>query len=91
MEINYLNSSYIQTQALVNTITANADKWVEARLCFNGFAATHFLYFTANKLYDEGIDGEELETSILDFSNRYQDCYWRIDNIVYDMNFNKTV
>ncbi|MCX6350833.1 MAG: hypothetical protein NTX03_03115 [Bacteroidetes bacterium] len=67
---------------MIKIVTTNSNKFVEARLRFKNIAATHFLIFVNNKLFDEGIDGEEREVSIDDFVNHYENCYWQIDNLV---------
>lgn len=77
MEINL-----IRTGKLIETLIANPNKWVEARLCLGNISATHFLLFTNNKLFDEGIDGEERAVSASCFIKHYQNSYWKIDNIV---------
>lgn len=74
--------NFIKTKELIETVVSNSNKWIEARLRFNNISATHFLLFAGNKLYDEGIDGEEREVDINEFINRYQNSYWQLDNIV---------
>jgi len=77
MEINF-----IRTNELIETVISNSNKWIEAKLRFSNISATHFLLFADNRLYDEGIDGEEREVSLSDFIFHYQNSYWQIDNIV---------
>lgn len=74
--------TFIRTKELIEIIITNSNKFIEARLCFANISITHFLLFTNNKLYDEGIDGEERVVSINDFVDYYQNLYWKIDNIV---------
>lgn len=73
---------YIETKELLKTLIINPNKWVEARLCFNNISATHFLIYDNNKLYDEGIDGEERVINKNDFINNYENNFWLIDNII---------
>lgn len=73
---------FIQTEELVKTIAANADKWIEARLSSGYFSSTHFFLFRKNILFDEGMDGEEVQSTFTELLNRYPDNYWHIDNIV---------
>jgi hypothetical protein len=77
MEVNLIN-----TKELIETIITNSNKWVEARLRFGNISATHFLLFEDNKLYDEGIDGEERVITPADFIKYYQNFFWKIDNVV---------
>ncbi len=76
MEINF-----IRTEELIKKIISNPNKWVEARLRFGNISATHFLIFSNDKLFDEGIDGEEREVTTVDFIQYYKNSYWQIDNI----------
>lgn len=77
MELNY-----ITTKELLEKVTSNPKKWVEARLRFGNISATHFLIFYDEKLFDEGIDGEQREISISDFFKHYKNAFWQVDNIV---------
>jgi len=77
-----MEMNYIQTGELIEKVISNSNKWVEARLRFGNISATHFLLFTDEKLYDEGIDGEEREVTINDFILHYKKSFWQIDNIV---------
>jgi hypothetical protein len=73
---------FIQTSELVEVIKANPLKFVEARLTCGELSFTHFFFFKDYTLFDEGIDGEEMETTFTELLNRYPNHYWRIDNIV---------
>jgi hypothetical protein len=74
--------SIISTPQLLETVSSNKKKFVEARLLLNGGYATHFLIFNGRHLYDEGIDGEKRKTNFSDFSHLYFNCFWIIDQIV---------
>ena len=58
MEINF-----IRTEELIEKVISNPNKWIEAKLRFGNISATHFLIFSNEKLFDEGIDGEKREIS----------------------------
>lgn len=77
-----MEMNLIRTEELIQKVTSNPSKWVEARLRFGSWSATHFLIFSNHQLFDEGIDGEEREVSIDDFFKQYKDSFWQIDNIV---------
>lgn len=73
----------ISTLQLLETVASNKKKFVEAKLLLNNDCyATHFLIFSGQHLYDEGIDGEERKTNFSDFSHLYSNCFWIIDQIV---------
>lgn len=73
---------FIETEELMKIVTSNPNKWIEARLRFKNISATHFLLFSNEKLFDEGIDGEERAIAISDFIQCYNNSVWQIDNIV---------
>lgn len=77
MELNY-----IRTEELIKIVTSNPNMWVESKLRFGNISATHFLIFSNEKLFDEGIDGEEREVTTADFIEFYKNSFWQIDNIV---------
>ncbi|OWY19973.1 hypothetical protein C7N43_10955 [Sphingobacteriales bacterium UPWRP_1] len=77
MEINF-----IRTEELIEKVISNPNKWIEAKLRFGNISATHFLIFSNEKLFDEGIDGEKREISSADFIKHYRTSFWQIDNIV---------
>ena len=72
----------IPTSELLDVVRANPKKYVEASLLLNGGYATHFLRFSGNRLYDEGIDGINRAVSIPVFTTQYANCQWIIDVIV---------
>ena len=72
----------ISTPQLLQVVADNSKKFVEARLLIGNYTATHFLLLKGKHLYDEGIDGKERKTNFSDFSNRYFNCFWVIDQIV---------
>jgi len=77
MEINF-----IKPEDLIEIVISNPKKWVEVRLRFGIISATHFIIFSDDKLFDEGIDGEEREITAVDFIKHYRNTFWQIDNIV---------
>lgn len=77
-----METKFIKTKELVETINSNPNKWVEASLRFGQISATHFLLFAHNKLYDEGIDGEVRVVNPADFIKHYQNSLWKIDNVI---------
>jgi hypothetical protein len=72
----------ISTMQLIEIISSNRKKLVEAKLLLNGCYATHFLLFNGKYLYDEGIDGEVRKTNFLDFGKWYLNFFWIIDEII---------
>lgn len=72
---------YISTSQLIEIISTNRKKFVEAKLLLNGCHATHCLIFNGKHLYDEGIDGEVRKTNFSNFGKWYSDAYWVIDQI----------
>jgi len=72
----------LPTEMLIDAVMNNSPFIVEARLLLNGGYATHFLYSKNNRLYNEGIDGENSLISKKNFFTFYKDCFWIIDQVV---------
>ena len=72
----------ISTVQLLQVVSDNSKQFIQARLLLGNYTATHFLLSKGKYLYDEGIDGEQRKTNFSDFSNRYLNCFWVIDQIV---------
>lgn len=77
-----MKTTFIKTKDVIEIVFLHKNKIIEARLFFNNFSATHFIYFNGKSFYDEGIDGEKRKTSKDEFFNNYQNNYWLIDNMV---------
>lgn len=71
----------IDTKSLLQIIMNNPTRLFEVSLIINNlFRATHFIYtIDAVSLFDEGIDGEETCTLIIDFFHHYKNKLWIID------------
>ena len=65
------------TAELMNHVV-NSECTVEATLLLGALHATHWLYFEDNVLYDEGIDSEEVETTVSEFVARYPQGTWEV-------------
>jgi len=49
----------------------------------NGFAkATHLIYWGGRKLFDTGIDSEEIKWKEEEFQENYSKSFWEIEQIV---------
>jgi hypothetical protein len=72
----------MKTSELINTILQNQNKFVEARLLLKGGYSTHFFYYNGVKLFDEGLDGEVVKSSLQKFGDFYENCFWKVDLIV---------
>lgn len=74
----------IDTKSLLQTIINNPRKMFEVTLIINNsFQATHFIYtLDSNSLVDEGIDGEETNTLVIDFLTHYRAMFWKVDNML---------
>lgn len=46
---------FTETEELMKIVISNPYKWIEARLRFGNISATHFLIFSNEKLFDEGV------------------------------------
>lgn len=77
-----MKKNFIKTEDILKTVFKNENKIIEARLVFNHFSATHFMYFNGKNFYDEGIDGEKIKINKEEFFRNYQNNYWLVDNIV---------
>lgn len=71
---------YIPTTELVKLLCNN--KFVEASLNDGIFNATHFIRFGGRKIFDTGIDSQEISWSINDFVSYYENTFWKIDQII---------
>jgi len=72
----------ISTRNMVGILSARRTRWLEASLNNGTFNATHFLRFGGRKIFDCGIDSEEVSWDIESFLAFYSQAYWRIDQIV---------
>lgn len=72
----------ISTSRLIKLVTANIDRVFEVSLNDGIFNATHFLSFGGRKLYDTGIDSQEMTWLPDEFVSFYRDAFWKIDQIV---------
>lgn len=59
--------------------------WIEARLRWDNWAATHFFYLNGKKLYHEGIDGECAPIEPSEFVRLYRNTYWVLDYIIPEL------
>lgn len=66
------------TSELVDHVKRSA-KPVKAHFHFGYFKCTHYLIFHDGVLFDEGIDGEEKETTPEAFVEFYPEAEWRIN------------
>jgi len=57
-------------------------KIIEASMCLGFFRATHVLSFGSRKIYDTGIDSQQVTWRPADFVKMYQKHQWVIDQIV---------
>lgn len=71
---------FIPTAELIELLLRN--KFVEASLNDGIFNATHFIRFGGRKIFDTGIDSQEISWSINDFVSYYENTYWKIDQII---------
>ncbi|GAB4439725.1 MAG: hypothetical protein Kow0031_21610 [Anaerolineae bacterium] len=72
----------ITTSQLVDLLTNNKGKYVEASLNNGFFSATHLLVFGGQKIFDTGIDSQEISWKPEDFIRFYPEAYWVVDQIV---------
>lgn len=72
----------ITTAQLCTLIKKNLQKYVEVQLCLKGGYATHFIFYDGEKLYDEGIDGEERKINFCTFMEDYKLARWNLVQIV---------
>lgn len=72
----------VQTPELLALLVANKGRVIEASLTNGYFNFTHFMDFGGRVIYDMGIDSEEVSRRPHEFLERYQNEWWRIDQIV---------
>ena len=67
------------TAELMNHVV-NSECTVEATLLLGALHATHWLYYGDDNdvLYDEGVDSEEVETTVSEFVARYPQGTWEV-------------
>ena len=71
-----ISVEHIDTAVLVARLTDGEPH--EAGLCRGAFRCTHFLVYDGATLYDEGIDGEECETTLEQFAVDYAGSTWEV-------------
>ena len=72
----------ISTIELIKLVTENNDKVYEVSLNNGFFNATHFLSFGGRKIFDIGIDSQEITWFPDDFISFYYQAYWIVDQVV---------
>lgn len=71
---------HIPTTDLVKLLHKN--KFVEASLNDGIFNATHFIRFGGRKIFDTGIDSQEVSWKEVEFLSFYEKSFWKIDQIL---------
>jgi len=72
----------IPTSTLINLLKKNKGKIFEISLSNQFFKATHFIYFGGKKLFDTGIDSQEITWTPDEFLKFYSKAYWSIEQVV---------
>jgi len=72
----------ISSTQLVDLLIKNKGKYIEASMSNGYFKATHMLVFGGRKIYDTGIDSEEIKWSPQEFIKFYSESFWLIEQIV---------
>lgn len=72
----------IPTTQLVDLLIKNKGRYIEASMSNGYFKATHMLTFGGRKIYDTGIDSQEVKWSPQEFIEFYPEVYWLIEQIV---------
>ena len=72
----------ISTIELVRYLTENKGKYVEASMNNNIFKATHMIIFGGRKIFDTGIDSQEISWKPQEFIEFYQKAHWLVEQIV---------
>jgi len=77
-----IKKEMISTQDLINQMVNKKDWYFEASLNDGYFNATHFLCFRGKRIYDTGIDSQDVKWKIGEFLELYPLAKWKIDQIV---------
>jgi hypothetical protein len=73
----------LTTTELIELTNSNQCKTIEASLILNsGFFATHFLEARRKRLYDIGIDSEQVKWKFEEFLNNYNSGRWLVVQVV---------
>ncbi len=72
----------IPTAQLVDLLIKNKGRCIEASMSNGYFKATHMLAFGGRKIYDTGIDSEEVKWRSQEFIEFYSEAHWLIEQIV---------
>lgn len=67
---------------MVEKMISNKGRHFEAGMDNGFFCATHFLCFGGRKIYDTGIDSQDIIWKPQEFVDFYRFAYWKIDQIV---------
>lgn len=76
------NRNRMSTSDLINLLKANKGLYLEAAISMGDFRATHFLFFGGKKIYDTGIDSQDVKWFPVEFLEFYQKAIWNIDQFV---------
>ncbi|MBN1218530.1 MAG: hypothetical protein JXM69_06370 [Anaerolineae bacterium] len=72
----------IPTSQLVEFLIQHKGKFVEASMSNGIFKATHILRFGGRKIFDTGIDSQEVTWTPQEFIDFYPKAYWMIEQVV---------
>lgn len=75
-----MNTLFIPTKEMVKLLHTN--RYVEASLNNGMFNATHLVRFGGRKIFDIGIDSQEVSWKVEEFVSFYEMSFWKIDQIV---------
>ena len=72
----------VSSLQLANLLIQNKGKYIEASMCSACFRATHMLTFGGRKIFDTGIDSQEITWYPKEFVEFYPNAFWVIEQIV---------
>lgn len=72
----------VSTKELIKKIKADKGKVFEVSLCLVFLRATHTISWGGKKIYDTGIDSQEIKWKESEFIEEYSESVWLIEQII---------
>ena len=72
----------ISTKELIQQLKKQKNKIFETSLCLFQFRATHFIFWGGKKIFDTGIDSQEIKWKEKEFLDKYSESSWLVEQII---------